>query len=217
MENKFISPRPQLRAAARRNLKGNWLTAVLLYLAFYGITLILNLVPKVGPVLNFIISGPLALGLTSCFLNLIRNKPFKIETLFDGFSNFKTAFLTHLLRFIFITLWSLLLVIPGIIAIYRYSMAFYILRDNPKTKPLEAINHSKEMMKGHKSDLFFLQLSFIGWIILGLIPLGLGMLWVLPYMKTATTNFYQELKEKQKTAYSNADQSREEETANNIL
>ncbi|WP_242847770.1 DUF975 family protein [Fervidicella metallireducens] len=148
-----------------------------------------------SPVVNIIIAGPLALGLTICFVKLVREEPFRFENLFDGFKNFKSAFLTQLLISIFVILWSLLLFIPGIIAGYSYSMAFYILNDNPEIGAMEAIKASKEMMKGYKWKLFCLHLSFIGWALLCILTLGIGFLWLTPYVHATTANFYQNLKE----------------------
>lgn len=115
---------------------------------------------------NFIIAGPLMLGLLSFVLNLIRGKQIGLDMIFSGFSNFFKAFLLNIVMGIFIFLWMLLLIIPGIIAAYRYSMAFYILVDNPDIGVMQAISMSKEMMRGNKANLFILHLSFIGWALL---------------------------------------------------
>ncbi|XID91971.1 DUF975 family protein [Paenibacillaceae bacterium WGS1546] len=88
-------------------------------------------------------------------------------TLFSGFSDFFKPFLLYLLLIVFVSLWSLLFVIPGIIAAFRYSQAYYILIDNTGIGPLEAIRRSKAMMVGHKGRFFMLYLSFIGWALLG--------------------------------------------------
>ena len=92
-------------------------------------------------------------------------------------------------------LWSLLLIIPGIVAAYRYSMAFYILNDNPEMSAKAALDESKRMMAGYKGKLFCLQLSFIGWGFLCLFTLGIGYLWLTPYIQTSMAYFYQNLKE----------------------
>ena len=94
-------------------------------------------------------------------------------------------------------LWSLLFVIPGIIATYSYSMSFYILRDNPDMDANAARKASIEMMKGNKWKLFCLELSFIGWMLLSMLTFGILLLWVGPYMETAKAAFYEELKAKQ--------------------
>jgi len=91
---------------------------------------------------------------------------------------------------IFVLLWSLLLIVPGIIAAFRYSMSFYILADNPDMGIMEAINESKRMMRGNKWKFFCLNLSFIGWAILGVLTLGIGYLWLTPYIEVTMIAFY---------------------------
>ena len=90
--------------------------------------------------------------------------------------------------------WFLLFIIPGIIKAYAYAMTYYISYDNPELSAEECINRSMKMMYGHKLDLFLLDLSFIGWILLSILTLGVGMLWVTPYMYTSRAKFYEELK-----------------------
>jgi len=99
-----------------------------------------------------------------------------------------------LLGALFIFLWCLLLIIPGIIKAYAYSMAPYIAEDNPELDPIECLRRSEVLMYGHKMDLFILHLSYIGWILLGIITLGIGLLWVKPWMEMAQVKFYEELK-----------------------
>jgi uncharacterized membrane protein len=89
-----------------------------------------------------------------------------------------------------IILWSLLLVIPGIIAAYRYAMASYIMAQNPEIGALDAIERSKAMMNGNKLRLFCLQLSFIGWMLLSALTLGIGYIFLRPYMQAAYAAFY---------------------------
>lgn len=95
----------------------------------------------------------------------------------------------------FTSLWSLLLIVPGIIKFYAYAMTPYILIDNPELSANQAINLSCKMMKGHKFDLFFLQLSFIGWGILSVFTGGIGLLWLMPYMMSSQAAFYQDIKQ----------------------
>ncbi|KRQ86455.1 hypothetical protein ABG79_01657 [Caloramator mitchellensis] len=185
---------PELRAAAREQLKGKWGVAVLITILPSLIGGLLGAIPYAGVIISILISGPLALGVAMCFLKIIRKEDVKIENLFDGFKNFKTSFLAQLLIGIFIFLWSLLLVIPGIIASLSYSLTYYIIADEPELGALEAIKKSKEMMKGYKWNLFLLYLSFIGWGILSLLTLGIGFLWLGPYVNASFANFYEDLK-----------------------
>lgn len=89
--------------------------------------------------------------------------------------------------------WSLLFVIPGIVAAYRYSMATYIMAENPNMQATEAIERSKTLMDGRKGDLFCLDLSFIGWALLAVLTAGIGNLWLVPYMTVSRAAFYRSL------------------------
>lgn len=191
----IIKPNSELRRSARESLKGKWGTALLLCLLYGIIAGLPGAIPYVGPIITLLIAGPLMLGLIGCFMRLIRYEPFQFEGLFDGFKNFSSAFVLMILVTVFIFLWSLLLLIPGIIAAYRYSMSFYILNDNPQMSAKEALEESKRMMNGYKGKLFLLQLSFIGWALLCILTLGIGYLWLIPYIQTSTANFYQNLKD----------------------
>jgi uncharacterized membrane protein len=95
---------------------------------------------------------------------------------------------------IFIILWTLLLIIPGIIMSLAYSMTFYILADNPDINPIDAIRKSREMMYGYKWKIFCLNLRFIGWGFLCIFTMGIGLLWLLPYMSVSFAKFYEEAK-----------------------
>lgn len=148
-----------------------------------------------GSLISFILMGPITLGVAGYFLKLIRKEGPIIEDMFKGFRFFIKTFVLNLLIIIFTLLWTLLLIIPGIIAAFRYSMAYYIMMDNPALSAFEALNQSKLMMVGNKFQLLVLYFSFLGWFLLCLVTLGLAFLWVNPYFETAKANFYQDLKE----------------------
>lgn len=99
-----------------------------------------------------------------------------------------------LLTRIFVFLWSLLLIVPGIIKTYSYALTPYLIKEFPDLGVNACLNLSKKMMKGHKLDLFCLQLSFIGWYLLCILSLGIGLLWLLPYVGAAYAGFYQDVK-----------------------
>ena len=105
--------------------------------------------------------------------------------------NFWGLFLMGLKLF----LWYLLLIIPGIVKAFGYALTPFLLVDCPELTPLQCIKLSDKMMKGHKFDLFYLYLSFIGWALLGILTLGIGYLWLYPYMYTSVAAFYQDVKE----------------------
>ncbi len=105
-------------------------------------------------------------------------------------------FITMFLRSIYIFLWTLLLIIPGIIKFYAYRMVPYILADNPEIKPGKAIKLSQEMTQGEKWNIFVLDLSFLGWFILGALALGIGIFFVQPYYDATNAGLYLNLKQK---------------------
>jgi uncharacterized membrane protein len=121
---------------------------------------------------SLVIGGALAFGIISLYMRYRRRQEAPTELLFSGFSHFGRAVALNLLMFIFTSLWTLLFIIPGVIAFYRYRLAFYILADNPGIGPLEAINISKAMMTGNKWKLFCLDISFIGWGLLAIFAIG---------------------------------------------
>ena len=147
----------------------------------------------VGLAITIVISGPLCLGLAIVATDAARGYDISVESYFSGFNNFATSLLLWLLNQIFIFLWSLLFIIPGIVKTYSYSMSFFILRDNPTMSQDEARRMSISMMRGNKWRLFCLDFSFIGWGILCVLTFGILTFWVMPYMQTARAHFYQDL------------------------
>ena len=113
--------------------------------------------------------------------------------MFSYFDIWKTTALSRLLKSTYTFLWSLLFVIPGIVASFSYAMTDYILAEHPELTASEAINRSKEMMRGNRFRLFCLELSFIGWSILCLFTFGIGNLWLTPYKNAAKAAFYREV------------------------
>ena len=190
------------RQRAWAHLGGNWLGKIwgtfalitLVYLVIDGVCGGLSWV-AIGTAALIIVSGPLELGFAIISTNVVRGNEIKFEEFFDGFKNMGSAILLWLLNTVFIALWSLLLIIPGIIKSYSYSMSFYILRDNPNMSQDEARRTSMAMMHGNKWRLFCLDFSFIGWLILCGLTFGILTFWVLPYMRTAHAEFYQSLLE----------------------
>ena len=134
-------------------------------------------------------------GFIIFLLNTIRSSQPCFGNLLDGFGFFWKIILLNLLIAIFIMLWSLLLIFPGIIAAYRYSQALYILVDDPSKRPMQCLRESKAMMRGHKMELFRLNLSFLGWYLLASLPtIGYGVqAWTLPYTSTTYALYYEQL------------------------
>lgn len=139
---------------------------------------------------------PLVVGLVNAFHRLlVRNDTELVaNTLHLAFSNYWHKVWGMLWMYILTVLWSFLLIIPGIIKAFSYAMTPYILEDCPELTATEAIHRSRMMMHGHKFDLFWLYLSFIGWWLLSILTLGIGFIWLMPYMQTAAAGFYEEVK-----------------------
>lgn len=176
---------PEIRRIAREKLSKNWVPPIV-------VCVIYSFIYSAASGLVLIIGGPFRLGLSTFFLKLIRDEDADFDDLFGGFNDFASSFLLFVLVGIFTFLWSLLFVIPGIIAALRYALAFYIMRDNPGIKAMDAIEKSKQLMAGYKGQLFMLGLSFIGWSLLALLTCCIGFLWLVPYMEASFAAFYQE-------------------------
>ena len=189
----------ELRAAARKQLNnkifGNRWMYALLACVIYGaiIAAATGVVPGIG---SLLVIGPMGYGLSYVFLKQARDgEEMNMGDLFNGFSeDFGGTFLLGLMTSIFVFLWALLFIIPGIIMSFAYSMAFYIKVDHPEYDWRQCIDESKSMMKGNKWRLFCLDLSFIGWWFVCIFTCGIGFLWLSPYMTAAKTQFYEDIK-----------------------
>lgn len=184
----------ELRAMARERLKGNWGRLILACFLASILMAAGSIIPIAGVIICIILAGPFTLGLYGFLLKFKREENPPIETIFDGFKNFTPSLLLYILMSVFTFLWALLLIVPGIIAALSYSQAFFIMHDNPGMGAMEALKLSKDMMKGQKGKLFMLYLSFIGWAILCMLTLGIGYLWLAPYMYLSFANFYDDVK-----------------------
>ena len=194
----------ELMEMAEKSLTGKWGLAVGTYFVYFLILIALQLMNEYVPlsgIATLIITGPLTLGLAIFSLNISRNTNPKSDQLFDGFKNFGTSIGAYLLMVIFISLWTLLLIIPGIIAALSYAMTFYIIADDDSIGAMDAIDKSKEMMEGFKWKLFCLNLRFLGWGLLCLLTLGIGFLWLAPYIQVSLANFYLDVKEQQNSIH----------------
>ena len=182
--------RAELKAAAKEQIKGNIGMLFLCGLIIAGI----SFACAIFPIAMILVTPPLSVGLCMVYLGLTEGKKAEVGTMFKGFQVFGKSIWLTILVAVFTFLWTLLFYIPGIIKTYSYSMAFYVLADNPEMTAREALRESKEIMKGHKWELFVLELSFILWMILGLFTLGFAYIYVIPYMSATVANFYQKIK-----------------------
>lgn len=191
----------KLMAEARTALAGKWGTAMLACVIVWLVTIAAQIVPMINLVAPLLVAGPLTVGLSAFFLKLVRGEKLDLEIVFSGFDRFGTALATYLLAMLFIVLWALLLIVPGIIAAFAYSQVYFILADDKSVGPMQAIDRSKAMMKGHKWKFFCLGLRFLGWILLSILTLGIGFLWTMPYMSAAAAKFYEDVKRKAHSAH----------------
>lgn len=142
---------------------------------------------------SLILGGALTLGFSTFLLAYVRNRKPKFAQLFQSFGRFWMVLGTFLLLIIRIILWTLLLIVPGIIAILRYAFVFYLLADKKASGTKDAFEKSKTLMNGNKKRLFALYLEFLGWFVLSIITVGIGFIWTAPYWHTTFTHFYEEI------------------------
>lgn len=202
--------------SALEALKGNWPAAIVTAIVYMAVVMVCTAPSAlsgndpsimISPVMalatgggSFILTllflSPLQVGYYNTFRKLYQEGSASLtgNMFTTGFSNWGHIVLGQLLMGIFIFLWSLLLIVPGIVKAYAYAMTPYILVERPELSVNEAIGLSRRMMKGRKFDLFYLHLSFIGWALLCILTLGIGFLWLYPYMMTAQAAFYCDVK-----------------------
>ena len=140
-----------------------------------GYSTVYNSMPAYSPlsgIYSLLVTGAMDLGLTLFFLAMFRRQIVGIGDVFLGFERYGKALGLFLFQGLFIVLWSLLFIVPGIIAAIRYSQAFFILADDPNKGIRQCMDESKMMMRGNKAKYFCMSLSFIGWAILASIPAG---------------------------------------------
>ncbi len=186
--------RAELKSAAKEQIKGKIGILFVMFLIIFAIGFVCAFIPLVGGIASFIITPAFSLSLCMVYLKLAKKEEISVGNVFDGFNSTGKALWLNIIVSFFTFLWTLLLIIPGIIKQYAYSMSFYILADNPELTAREALSKSKEMMNGHKWDLFVLQLSFIGWYLLIGVTFGIAAIYVVPYISATTANFYNSIK-----------------------
>lgn len=213
--------RKELKDNAKQSLRGNWgwaiivflITAIIFgiftgaghwldetYINYDGTNIFYRFASPIGSILLWIGSF-IGLSRNIAFLELRddqkEEKPYMAAFSVFTENRFGPELINFVLVSIFTFLWTWLLIIPGIIKAYSYSMTPYIVKDmvasDKQVGATDGINASKELMKGHKMNLFIFDLSFLGWNILAAITCGLGYLWVTPYYQTAKANFYRHI------------------------
>jgi uncharacterized membrane protein len=181
-------------AQARDALRGRWGLAIGTTVVFVLVTVAAKSIPVAGWIISLLIDGPMSIGLASFALSLSRKRDEELTQIFLGFRKFAVGLGAYLLQLIFVILWSLLLIVPGIIAALSYSMTYFIISESDSVDALEAITKSKEMMRGNKWKLFCLCFRFFGWALLCILTFGIGYLWLFPYVIVSFARFYDDLK-----------------------
>lgn len=212
-----------IRARARENLAGNWWPSVgaafvagLFGAALAGSNVSFNIniseevvqyipdyilrltaiLASVGSILgfvSFILGGTVQLGYSHYLLKQHDKRDFQFSDLFSQFEHFGRGFAQKFLRGLYTALWTLLFIIPGIVKSYSYAMTPFIMAENPDMTANEAITASRQLMDGHKIELFWLNLTFFGWSLLCVLTLGIGYLFLNPYMNAAHAAFYRDI------------------------
>lgn len=193
----MLKENSQLRAEARQALQGKWPMAAGAALIYSIVAGGLSAIPFIGGLCSLFIGLPVAYGIAIVMFGVFKGKDVDFGVLFEGFQDYSRIFVTKLLQGIYTALWSLLLVVPGVIKYYSYAMTDYILKEEPEMKNNAAIEKSMAMMENNKMKLFLLDLSFIGWALLAIVTFGIGFLFLQPYMQVSRAAFYEDLKAQQ--------------------
>ncbi|CEH33816.1 DUF975 family protein [Romboutsia lituseburensis] len=202
--------RAVLKSNAKQQLKGKWGLAIIVCIIYTFITQastastsssLVQETDKIVITLNIVgwlLYGPITAGLAKFTLNLARDKESaKFSDLFSQFKLFFKLLLMTIVINLAVVLGTMLLIVPGIILALMFSQSYYILVENPELSFVECLSRSASMMKGHKMELFILELSFLGWFILSIISFGIGFIWYMPYYEMTVTNFYLNLNKKE--------------------
>ena len=189
----------ELRAAARTQLGNNifsetWLMGLVLGAIYMAVSALTSYM------IGLVLIGPVSIAVANNYLSLSRGKATKIDIAELGFGfrgdTIVRYICLYLLQYVYIWLWSLLFVIPGIVKTYAYRLAPYIAIERPELSINDCITESRRLMDGHKMQAFLLDLSFLGWYLLGFAACCVGVVFVIPYHDAALANFYTSLVEK---------------------
>ena len=185
------------------SLKDKWMDAAIVALVYFviseGIDFAVSsfLATETGVVFQLIwllACAPLTWAFGVMFLDFIRGNELKVGKLFDGYKDCIRIGIAFFLYFLVVLVGVIFFIVPGIIFAMMFAQVPYILRDDENIGVIDALKKSANMMKGHKMQLFLLYLSFIGWAILAILTLGIGYLFLFPYMYTTVAHYYEDLK-----------------------
>ncbi len=198
-----MSSLKSFRDAGWAQLNGNWGKAAVVTFVYIALSAVISTLESTlwnASLFTYLFIIPVAYSYNVLFLdNLRTGKELEVKSIFDGFNDYTRVLGTYLLVYIYTILWTLLLIIPGIIKSLSYSMVPFVLKDNPELSFNAAIERSMAMMEGHKWEYFCLILTFIGWFLLIIITAGIASLWVTPYMSATFANYYEAVKAEYET------------------
>lgn len=217
---KSMTPIRDLTAAARDGLAGNWGKSIGVTLVYFALSAGISYIPYIGWLLQLVFSAPLMVGITIYMLAMLRRQDNPFGLLFAGFNRFGAAVCTYLLVMLIVLAWMLPFVVLFVLSVVRidlpgsnllllltclifvavviplqmrYSLALYVVADDPSAGARQAVRRGVELMKGNYWRLGLLWLRFTGWMLLGILTLGIGFIWLGPYYMAAITAFYDDL------------------------
>lgn len=188
------TPNAELMGEAREVLQGQWGLALSFSLLYNVLVQLISYIPYVGSLTQSLVSPALEVGNRTFYLAIVRRQEARIGMMFHGFSRFGTNLWAAILMGLWILLYLLLLIVPGIMKAYSYAMVYYVLADSPELTASEALERSQRMMYGNRMKLLCLGLRFLGWVLLGILTVFIGLLWVIPYMETSYAKFYDDVR-----------------------
>lgn len=186
--------RVSMKEHAKKQIEGKIFTLLAIYIIIFAASLTISFVAgPISGIITLLFAGPIALSQAFIYLGITKKSRMpKIEDLLIGFKgeNYLRTLIAYIRYEVFVFLWTLLFIVPGIIKSISYSQMFYLMADDEKLEADVAQRKSMEMMEGHKWEYFVLQLSFIPWHLLGIATLGIAYVWVVPYMETTMAEYH---------------------------
>ena len=193
----------QIMKEAQESLKGKWGISIAACLIAGVITIMITILGGYlinenwgGNLLSLFVTPPIGVGLALFFLNLHDGNKLEINTIFNPFKDvWLNSVLAYFMMIVIIIIGSILFIIPGIIASLMFSQVFYIIAEDNKIDPYNALVKSKKMMDGNKWKLFKIILRILLLAIVCILTLGIGFIWLAPYQNAVYAKFYNLLKE----------------------
>ena len=193
----------QIMKEAQESLKGKWGISIAACLIAGVITIMITILGGYlinedwgGNLLSLFVTPPIGVGLALFFLNIHSGNKLEIRTIFNPFKEvWLNSVLAYFMMIVIIIIGSILFIIPGIIAFLMFSQVFYIIAEDNKIDPYNALVKSKKMMEGNKWKLFKIMLIILLLAIVCILTLGIGFIWLAPYQNAVYAKFYNVIKQ----------------------